>query len=133
MLPLVRPNASSRLALLVARWGIPVLGGIALLIALRMQVVFDLMVDASILGLAAIIVPFIAGVYWKKANRPGAIAGIFVGLATWLVTMQIWPELPSDFMGLAASLIAMLIVVPLTQKSDPPRPLLDSDGKPVEG
>lgn len=131
VLPLVRPNPSARLSLLVAKWGIPVLGGIALLVALKIQVVFALMVDSNILGLATIIVPFIFGVWWKKANRTGALAGIFAGLVTWLITMQLWPELPSDFMGLGASLIAMLVVVPLTQKSDPPKPLCDSDGNPI--
>jgi SSS family transporter len=131
IVPWLRPGASPRHALIAARIGIPVFGGIAILIALRIQVVFDLMVDANILGLAVIIVPFILGVYWKKANRAGAIAGMAAGLLTWLATMRLWPELPSDFMGLAASLIVMLVVTPLTQRIDPPRPLADSDGNPV--
>ena len=132
VLPAIKRNPSQKLTLWVARLCIPLVGGIAILIALRIQVVFDLMVDANILGLAAIIVPFILGAYWRKANRTGANAGIVAGLLTWLVTMQLWPNLPSDFMGLAASLIVMLIVVPLTRKSDPPKPLLDSDGNLVE-
>ena len=132
VLPVVKRNPSPKLSLLVARLGIPVIGGIAILIALRIQVVFDLMVDANILGLAAIIVPFILGAYWRKANRSGALAGIAAGLATWLLTLNLWPTLPADFMGLGASLVAMLIVVPLTQKSDPPKPLADSDGNRVE-
>lgn len=132
VLPAVRPDPPAKLTLLVARLGVPLVGGIAILIALRIQVVFDLMIDANILGLAVIVVPFILGAFWRKANRSGANAGIVAGLVTWLATMQLWPELPSDFMGLAASLVAMLIVVPLTQKSDPPRPLLDSDGRPID-
>ncbi|MDJ0905236.1 MAG: sodium:solute symporter family protein [Woeseiaceae bacterium] len=132
VLPAIKPNPSPKLTLLAARISIPLVGGIAILIALRIQVVFDLMVDANILGLAVIVVPFILGAYWRKANRTGANAGIAAGLVTWLTTMQLWPNLPSDFMGLAASLVTMLIVVPLTQKSDPPKPLVDSDGNPVE-
>ena len=42
------------------------------------------------------------------------------------------PELPADFIGLAASLVTMLVVTPLTQRFDPPRELRDSDGNPVE-
>lgn len=131
LLPLVKRNASDKLMLVVARWGIPFFGTIAILIALRIQEVFNLLVDANILGLAAIIVPFILGIYWRKANRSGALAGMFSGLVVWILTMQLWPGLPADFMGLGASLAAMLIVTPLTQKSDPPRPLADSDGNPV--
>lgn len=131
VLPWLRPTVSARLSLLVARLGIPLFGGIAIVIALRIQVVFDLMVDANILGLAAIIVPFILGVYWKKANRAGALSGMFAGLGVWIVTMHVAPALPADFMGLGASLLVMLIVTPLTQTIDPPRPLRDGDGNPI--
>jgi SSS family solute:Na+ symporter len=131
VLPLVKPDPPARLVLMVARWGIPFFGIVAILIALRIQEVFNLLVDANILGLAAIIVPFILGIHWRKANRSGALAGMFAGLFVWVVTMQLWPNLPADFMGLGASLVAMLVVTPLTQKTDPPRPLADSDGNPV--
>lgn len=132
VLPFVKEDPSPKLSLLVARLGIPVIGSVALLIALKIQVIFALMVDANILGLAVIIAPFILGIWWPKANRTGALAGIFAGLVTWLTTMQLWPHLPSDFMGLGASLVAMLIVTPLTQRIDPPKPMVDSEGNPVE-
>jgi sodium/proline symporter len=131
-LPYVNRNPSPRLTLLVTRLAIPFFGGIAILIALRVQVVFDLMVDANILGLAVIIVPFILGVWWTKANRAGALSGMAAGLITWLTTMSLWPNLPSDFMGLAACLVVMLVVTPLTQKIDPPRELHDEEGNPIE-
>ena len=131
VLPWLRPDVSSRATLLAARLSILLFGAIAIVIALRIQVIFDLMVDANILGLAAIIVPFICGVYWRKANRTGALAGMGAGLATWLITMQLWPALPADFMGLGASLVVMVVVTLLTQRVDPPRPLADSDGNPV--
>ena len=99
---------------------------------MKIQVVFDLMVDANILGLAAIIVPFIMGVWWKKANRTGALSAMAAGILAWLSTLFVARELPADFIGLAASLLTMLVVTPLTQKLDPPRELHDSDGKPVE-
>ena len=131
VLPFFKRDPSPKLTLLVARLGIPLFGLVAILIALRIQVVFDLMVDANILGLAAIIVPFILGVYWSKANRTGALSGMGAGLAVWLITMQLWPNLPADFMGLGASLVVMVIVSMLTQAFDPPRQLADSDGNPV--
>ena len=131
-LPYVRRDPSPRLTLLVTRLAIPFFGGLAILIALRIQVVFDLMVDANILGLAVIIVPFILGVWWAKANRAGAISGMAAGLVAWLTTMNLWPDLPADFLGLAACLVVMVVVTLLTQTIDPPRPLLDDEGNPVD-
>ena len=132
VLPFVKRDPSERLSLLVARWSIPVSGLIAVAIALKIQVVFDLMVDANILGLAAIIVPFVLGVWWTKANRTGALSAMAAGIVAWLVALLLRPEWPADFVGLGACLVTMLIVTPLTQKFDPPRKLRDSGGNPVE-
>ena len=132
VLPLVRRDPSPRLSLLVARAAIPGCGIIAISVALKFQVVFDLMLDANILGLASIIVPFILGVWWKRANRAGALSAMAVGLSAWLLTLFLAPALPADFVGLGVSLLTMLVVTPLTQTIDPPRALVDSDGQPVE-
>ena len=132
VLPLVKSDPSPKLSLLVARYAIPVCGVFALFVALEMQVVFDLMINANILGLAAIIVPFIMGLWWKKANRTGALSSMAAGISAWLITLYVAPELPADFIGLAASFITMLLVTPLTQKFDPPRELQDVDGNLVE-
>ena len=132
VLPLVKSDPSPKLSLLVARCAIPVCGVFALFVALEMQVVFDLMINANILGLAAIIVPFIMGLWWKKANRTGALSSMAAGISAWLITLYVAPELPADFIGLAASFITMLLVTPLTQKFDPPRELQDVDGNLVE-
>jgi SSS family transporter len=132
VLPLVKPNPSTRLGLIVARTAIPVCGIIAIVVALKIQVVFDLMLDANILGMASIIVPFILGVWWKKANRTGALSAMGAGLSAWLLTLFFAPQLPADFIGLGVSLVTMLVVTPLTQKIDPPRTLVDSEGATVE-
>ena len=132
VLPLAKHNPSDKLSLLVARIAIPVCGIIAIFVALNAQVVFDLMLDANILGMAVIIVPFILGVWWKQANRTGALAAMAAGLCAWLFTLFTAPELPADVIGFATSLVTMLVVTPLTQKIDPPRELRDSDGNSVE-
>jgi len=132
VMPLVWRDATQRAELLVARLAIPTFGIISIFIALKIQVVYDLMLDANILGLAAIIVPFVVGVWWRKANRTGALSAMGAGISAWLLTLIVAPSLPADFIGLGASLITMLVVTPLTQKIDPPRPLVDIDGNPVE-
>jgi len=131
VLPLVKRNPSTRLGLIIARLSIPACAAISILIALKFQVVFDLILDANILGMAAIIVPFIVGVWWTKANRTGALSSMAAGLSAWLITLQLAPDWPADFIGLGASLITILVVTPLTQTFDPPRPLVDSEGNPV--
>ncbi len=102
-----------------------------MVIAMKIKIVFHLMINANILGLAAIIVPFIMGLWWKKANRTGALASMVAGLSAWLLTLFVAPELPADFIGLATSFVTMLIVTPLTQTFDPPREMQDADGNPV--
>jgi SSS family transporter len=132
VLPLVKHNPSEKLSLAVARWSIPICGIVAIVVAMKIQIVFDLMINANILGLAAIIVPFIMGLWWTKANRTGALSAMAAGIVAWLTTLFVAPELPADFIGLAACMVTMLIVTPLTQKFDPPRELLDSDGKQID-
>ncbi len=132
IVPYFKQDPSPQLSLRVARIAIPLIGGVALLIGLEIQVVFELVVDSNILGLAAIIVPFVMGVWWKKANRTGAISSMCAGLTAWLVTLFVAPELPADFIGLAASFATMVIVTLLTQQLDPPRPLADSEGNEVD-
>lgn len=132
VLPLVKRNPSTRLGLIVARAAIPGCGLVSIAIAFQFQYVFDLILDANILGMAAIIVPFIVGVWWRKANRTGALSSMAAGLSAWLVTMLVAPALPADFIGLGASLVTMFVVTPLTQVSDPPKPLVDNEGHPVD-
>jgi len=132
LFPMLKRDPSPKLSLLVARLSIPACGIVSILVALRYQVVYDLMLDANILGLAAIIVPFILGVWWTKANRTGALASMTAGIAAWLASMYFAPQLPADFIGLGASIVTMLIVTPLTQKSDPPKGLHDPEGNPIE-
>jgi SSS family transporter len=132
VLPMLREDASDRQALLVARLAIPACGIVAVFIALEFQKIFQLAVDSNMLGLAAIIVPFIMGVWWKKANRIGALSAMGAGVFAWLFTLFTAPRLPSDFIGLGACFVTMIVVTLLTQRIDPPRELRDCDGKPVD-
>jgi len=132
LLPIVKPDASDKLRLLVARLSIPAFGSVAIYVALEIRTVYSLMIDANILVLATVIVPFVAGVWWRKANRTGALAAMAAGFVVWILTLLTLPNLPADFIGLGACLVTLLVVTPLTQKFDPPRELRDSDGKRVD-
>jgi SSS family solute:Na+ symporter len=132
VLAMVKPDASPKLTLTVARAAIPAAGLVAIFVAMNVREVYSLMVDSNILGLAVIIIPFIFGVWWTKANRMGAYSAMAAGIGAWLTTLAVAPELPADFVGLAACFVTMLVVTPLTQKFDPPKAMLDSDGNPIQ-
>lgn len=130
--PLVKRNITADQKLMVTRVAIPVCGVIALYIALKVQLILDLMFDANSLMLAGVIVPFIAGVWWKKANRFGALSAMAMGMFVWLYAGQLYPDLPGDVLGFFCALLTIIVVTPLTQKIDPPKQLLDEDGEPID-
>jgi len=132
ILPLFKPEASDRLKLIATRVAIPLFGCIAVYVALEVQVVYDLILDANSVILVCVTIPFIVGIWWPRANRTGALASMAMGFLTWFATILFAPELPGDLLGLMAGLVTVLIVVPLTQQIDPPKRLLNSDGEEVE-
>jgi SSS family transporter len=130
--PLLRPDATDRQRLRVARYSVPVFGIFAIIVAISAQVVFDLIQDANAIMLAVITIPFIAGVWWKKANKTGALAGMAVGFVTWISTALLAPNLPGDLIGMVACLVTLVVVTLLTQKSDPPVLPHNQQGEIVE-
>ena len=121
-----------RFRLLATRVAIPVFGIIAVYVALEVRVVYDLIQDANSVILVCVTVPFITGVWWKRANRIGALASMAMGFLTWFVAILLAPEFPGDLLGLLIGLLTILVVTPLTQKIDPPVPLRNGDGEEVE-
>lgn len=130
--PLTVRRPTDKQSLLVARITIPACGITAVLVALKAQVVFDVMIDANVVGLTTVVMPFFLAVWWKKANRTGALAAMAAGFVAWLIVRSLAPEYPGDLIGLGVSLLTMLVVSSLTQKFDPPRQVVDIDGNPVE-
>ena len=132
ILPFFKSRASDRFRLTATRAAIPIFGSIAVYVALEVQVVYDLILDANSVILVSVTIPFIAAVWWKRANRSGALASMAMGFLTWMLAILFAPEYPGDLLGLLVGLATILVVTPLTQKSDPPRRLIDGDGEEVE-
>lgn len=132
ILPLFKRQVSDKQQLLAARISIPVFGILAVYVALEVQVVYELVMDSNSVKLVCVTVPFVAGVWWKRANRTGVLASMAMGFVTWLIAVLVAPELPGDLLGLLVGLITILIVSPMTQKVDPPKPLRNGDGEVVE-
>jgi SSS family solute:Na+ symporter len=132
ILPRLLAKPSERAQLIAIRLGIPGAGFVAVVIALNAEEVFDTVLDANMFILAAVIAPFILAVWWKKANRVGALSGMGAGVLAWLTVSLAWPEQPADLIGFGFCLATILAVTPLTQRIDPPRGLVDHEGNPVE-
>lgn len=129
--PLIKRDLSDRTKLWIIRLAIPTAGALAVAGALNAQVVFDTILDANLFIFAAVMAPFILGVWWHKANRAGALAGMSAGIITWYVVSGTHPDVPADLIGFFVSVGVMLVVTPLTQTLDPPRGLVDHDGNEV--
>jgi SSS family solute:Na+ symporter len=73
---------------------------------------------------AGCLVPLTLGIYWKKANTPGALAAVVVGS---VVRLYLFYTIPEALAGLdtmiapVVSLVAMVIVSLLTQEKFPPK------------
>lgn len=130
--PMFKADLKPKQKLLVTRIAIPVCGIIAVYVALKVQVVLQLMFDANSFMMAAVTVPFVAGVWWKKANRTGALAAMAVGFMVWVLIEWLSPNLAGDVLGLLFAAVTMLIVTQLSQTFDPPKLLIDEDGKPID-
>ena len=68
----------------------------------------------------------------KSEHGVPVLASMAMGFLSWFVAIVVAPDLPGDLLGLLAALVTLLVVSPLTQKIDPPRPLRNNDGEVVE-
>jgi len=73
---------------------------------------------------AGCVVPLTLGIYWSKANTPGALASVIVGS---VLRVYLFYTIPEELAGLdtmippVVSLLVMVTVSLMTQKSHPPK------------
>jgi len=132
LLPLVKKDADDTTRLAVTRYSIPFVALAASYVAFGAERVVEVLIVSAAPLLAMTIVPFVLCFWWQKANRAGALGGIFGGLAGWGIASMFDMVTPPDLIGFAVSLITMVIVTLLTQQVDPPRPITDDRGNIVE-
>ena len=125
------PDATERTILRVCRWSVPVLGAFSLYLALAHNTVYSLMVDSWSVLLATLFVPLTAGIWWSRANLPGALSAMIGGLIAWLTLMRVTPGLPADLLAVPIAAAVLYVVSRRTNASHPPLPLQDASGTPV--
>ena len=131
------PDLSPKEILLAVRVGVVVFCGLALAVALLFRSVYTLMVESWTVMMVALFAPLTLGLYWKRANGPGAVAGMAAGLVVWLalvlrdLAFPGGPALPNALLAMPVSFVAMVAVSLLTGAARPPRRLRDRSGRPV--
>jgi len=117
-------NANDKQMVMVSRLLILSIGIIGYIVALlRPPGVFAIVVfTTSVLG-SAFLPAYVCAVWWKKANTPGAITSMLGGA----IVAFVWKVAAIDsataihpmFAGLVVSIVLMIVVSLLTQKSSP--------------
>ena len=84
LLPMIKRDVGEKTRLLLAKILVPVFTLVSLYIALYTKTIYFLMNLSWELILMVQGIPFIPGIYWKKATREGALAGIAVSIVSWI-------------------------------------------------
>ncbi|HEX5638564.1 MAG TPA: sodium:solute symporter family protein [Burkholderiaceae bacterium] len=130
---IIDPKAEVKKRLLTARILLLVIGaGGALVASLKLTGILGAVAWAFCFAMSGLFFPLVLGVWWKRANRPGALAGMIVGLGVgWWYLLAVrnpeaWYGIAKPWLGLddirfgivgtTASLIAMVVVTLLTKE-----------------
>ncbi|MEI8348995.1 MAG: sodium:solute symporter family protein [Candidatus Omnitrophota bacterium] len=118
IIPSLKPDASEELQLKWCKLGVPLLAVLSLALALYFKNIYKLCQESWGVLLVGLVAPMIAGVYWKKANTQGAIAGAIGGVVAWILFKIFTPEnFPHNLFGFAVSCAVLCVVSLLTQKT----------------
>lgn len=154
ILPTIWPEMDEVQKLRWTRIMVVVIGLSSIGIALAIATIYKLAMISWAVLLVGLFVPFAFGMYWKKANRSGAIAAFLGGFATWLAGVLLWfypitkvantadgildfesavwdAVYISSTPAVFVSVVLMVVVSLLSQQIDPPRPLTDVEGNPL--
>ena len=126
---IVDPKAETRKRLLAARILLLVIGaGGAIVASLQLTSILGAVAWAFCFAMSGLFFPLVLGVWWKRANRQGAVAGMVIGLASgWAYLIAVrsgmdpWfglDHLRFGIVGASASLVSMVVVSLLTPEPD---------------
>jgi Na+/proline symporter len=123
LVPFFKPDASDALKLKWCKWSVPVIGLLALGMALYFQNIYTLCTEAWGVLLAGVVAPMIGGIYWKRANSISAAASAISGIACWfLCRWRLSEDYPSNMFGFFVSCLVLVIVSLVTPPPKPTNP-----------
>ena len=127
---IIDPKAETRTRLVVARVLLLVIGALGALVAsFKLTSILGAVAWAFDFACSGLFFPLVLGVWWKRTNRQGAIAGMLAGLVagTLYLYMVRWggmepwmgiDHLRFGIIGMPVSLIAMVVVSLMTAEPD---------------
>ena len=126
---IIDPKADTKTRLIVARVLLLVIGAAGALVAsLQLTGILGAVAWAFCFACSGLFFPLVLGVWWKRANRQGAIAGMAGGFAAgslylWYVYTGGTPWIGIDHLrfgmiGMPVSLILMIVVSLMTEEPD---------------
>jgi len=128
---IIDPNADTKHRLIVARVLLIVIGAAGAFIAsLKLTSILGAVAWAFDFAMSGLFFPLVLGVWWKRANTQGAVAGMIIGfvVGTWYLYMVRWGGMEPWFgvidhlrfgiVGAGASFIAMIVVSLATPAPD---------------
>jgi cation/acetate symporter len=126
---IIDPKADTKVRLIVARVLLVVIGVAAALVAsLQLTGILGAVAWAFCFACSGLFFPLVLGVWWKRANKAGAIAGMFFGFVAGSAYLYYlrnggapWigiDHLRFGMIGMPVSLVAMVVVSLLTPAPD---------------
>lgn len=127
---IIDPKAETKTRLVVARVLLVVIGGLGAYIAsMKLTGILGAVAWAFDFAMSGLFFPLVLGIWWKRANRQGAIAGMLLGFlaGSWYLYqvrfagMEAWmgiDHLRFGIIGASVSLVAMVVVSLLTEEPD---------------
>jgi SSS family solute:Na+ symporter len=95
----LRPSATMKEMLVINRILVIIIITISAAIALHANSIVDAVIIATVIGTTSYFFPIIGGLYWKRANRWGAMAALIAGGGTQILLIsyeQFWLKQPLD-------------------------------------
>lgn len=127
---IIDPKADTKHRLLVARGLLLVIGaGAAVVASMKLTSILGAVAWAFDFAASGLFVPIVLGIWWKRANRQGAIAAMIggFGVGTWYLYMIKWGgmdiwfginDLRFAIIGMPVSLFLMVVVSLMTEEPD---------------
>ncbi len=108
----IHPGLTDRQRLRAFRVALVVFTAIVLAYAIAMKgtPIYEMVSSAYQVTLCGAFTPLVAGLYWRRANKHGAMASIVLGITTWLIFLAtpLGADFPAQLAGLIMALLGMV-------------------------